>query len=120
MFIICMQVWCWLKARLRRSDPTRPFSVRAVRNCVAVAMFSNPSDKSNFGRIFTKPLARSRGKNVELYVHLSVESKGNQEFPGYDACFASACAEQQWNDLMSALKDAMDAKARGRGSLAVL
>lgn len=63
--------------------------------------------KTYMGRIFMKPLVQSRGQNAELYINIGWNTSGNQLFPAYDARLALACSEEQYNDLMNALREYM-------------
>lgn len=63
--------------------------------------------KTYMGRIFMKPLAKSRGQNAELYINIGWNTSGNQLFPPYDARLGMVCSEEQYNDLMNALREYM-------------
>ncbi|CAK9009361.1 unnamed protein product [Durusdinium trenchii] len=63
------------------------------------------------GRIFMKPLAKSRGQSAEVYVNVGWVASGSQGLPPYDARLEAACSQEQWDDLMASYKAFHDEKS---------
>ena len=59
------------------------------------------------GRIFLKPLQKSEDlqNTAEVYVNLGGGFQGQQVYPPYDARFRAACSEEQYDEVMNALKE---------------